>query len=153
MGGNNVMLLCLSKAKRIFFLATIILSTVTLEAFSPFTRHHRLPTKSTTTTNTFRNIQSRSAVSTIDDTATITTTTLLNVKKAKKEEDEEDKPWILFDTIKATSPGTLIAAPFVVLVGLDLVFNIFFLFKRTVEFFLLGKAPSTEVWFSDNFFL
>jgi hypothetical protein len=58
----------------------------------------------------------------------------------------------LWDIIKE-KPGTLIAAPFVVLVGLDLVANIFFMTKRTVEYFAFGKLPSTEVWFSDNLFL
>lgn len=35
-------------------------------------------------------------------------------------------------------PGTLVAAPFLVIIGLDLVANIFFLAKRTYEFFVFG---------------
>ena len=77
----------------------------------------------------------------------------LTAKKQAKENDTDgsEKPSIM-DTIKK-SPGTLIAAPFVVLIGVDLVLNIGVLVKRTVEYFAFGKIPSTEVWFSDNFFL
>ena len=65
--------------------------------------------------------------------------------------DSAEKPTMI-NTIKK-SPGTLIAAPFVLLIGVDLVLNVAFLVKRTVEYFVFGKLPSTDVSFSDNLFL
>jgi len=44
-------------------------------------------------------------------------------------------------------PGGLILLPFVALFGFDLLLNIFFLTKRTFEFFVLGQAPSQETWY------
>jgi hypothetical protein len=73
-------------------------------------------------------------------------------KKTKNEKQETTSPGRM-DTTTSTSPGTWIAAPFVILVGLDLVLNLLVVCKRTIEFVLFGKAPSTEVWFSDNFFM
>lgn len=79
--------------------------------------------------------------------------TSLTAKKQMdpKDSDSSGKP-ARIDTFKM-SPGTLIAAPFVVLIGVDLVLNLGVLVKRTVEYFAFGKIPSTEVWFSDNLFL
>ena len=76
-------------------------------------------------------------------------TTIVAAQKENKDDKQEDS-WLA--TLQE-KPGTLIAAPFVILVGLDLLVNIFFLTKRTIEYFALGKLPSTEVWFSDNLFL
>jgi hypothetical protein len=71
---------------------------------------------------------------------------------SKQSDDEKDsKASSILDTLKER-PGTLIALPFVVLIGLDLMANIVFLTKRTLEYVAFGKLPSTEVWFSDNFF-
>ena len=70
---------------------------------------------------------------------------------AAKKLEKDDNPTII-DVIKE-KPATIVAVPFVVLIGLDLLANIFFLAKRTFEFFAFGKLPSTEVWFSDNLFL
>lgn len=71
---------------------------------------------------------------------------------AANENDDSEEKLSFMENLKKR-PGNLIAAPFVVLVGVDLVLNIGVLVKRTVEFAVFGKLPSTEVWFSDNFFL
>lgn len=44
------------------------------------------------------------------------------------------------------TPGTIIMLPFLVIVGLDLLLNIFFLVKRTFEYLVLGQVPSSETW-------
>ncbi|GAX11808.1 hypothetical protein FisN_7Lu222 [Fistulifera solaris] len=44
-------------------------------------------------------------------------------------------------------PATLMALPIVFLVSLDLLLNITFLVKRTIEYAVFGKIPSTETWF------
>ena len=74
----------------------------------------------------------------------------LAVKKSNQQ-DKENKRSML-DVIKE-KPATLVMAPFVLLIGLDLVANIFFLTKRTIELYAFGKLPDTEVWFSNHFFL
>lgn len=56
------------------------------------------------------------------------------------------------DVIKK-NPAMVVVGPIAGLIGLDLVLNIVVLVKRTIEFYAFGKVPSTEVWFSDNFFL
>ena len=80
--------------------------------------------------------------------------TRICAKQAPKDNNSEDSKLTKFSLIEnfQRSPGTLIAAPFVILIGADLVLNIVVLAKRTVEYFVFGKIPSTEVWFSDNFF-
>ena len=45
-------------------------------------------------------------------------------------------------------PANLILLPFVGLLGVDLVLNIVFLVKRTLEYVVFGQVPSTETWFS-----
>lgn len=70
----------------------------------------------------------------------------------KDETNDKAAKWSMMDTMKK-NPGTLVAAPFVVLIGIDLLLNIGVLAKRTVEYFAFGRLPSTDVWFSDNFFL
>ena len=45
-------------------------------------------------------------------------------------------------------PANLILLPFMGLLGVDLVLNIVFLVKRTLEFVVFGQMPSTETWFS-----
>jgi hypothetical protein len=52
----------------------------------------------------------------------------------------------LWESIKER-PATLMALPFVFLVSLDLLLNVTFLVKRTIEFAVFGKIPSTETWF------
>lgn len=59
-------------------------------------------------------------------------------------QEEEEVP--SFKQLLLDKPGTLIAIPFVLLLGADLLLNIFFLTKRTIEFFALGQAPSAEPW-------
>lgn len=61
--------------------------------------------------------------------------------KNKKNREEDKVESRFFKT-----PGTIIMLPFVVIVGLDLVLNIFFVVKRTYEYFVLGQIPSTETW-------
>jgi len=76
---------------------------------------------------------------------------ILQAKKVDNQQDKEEKK-SYWEVIKE-KPATLVALPFVVVIGLDLLANIFFLSKRTIEYFALGKVPSTEVWFSDNLFV
>ena len=75
--------------------------------------------------------------------------TRLSAKKrtpTQNDDDDDDKPRVsFFESIK-DKPGTVVMLPFVVLVGADLLLNIFFLTKRSIEFFVLGQAPSTETW-------
>ena len=78
-------------------------------------------------------------------------TVSLAAKQPKGTEEPANAPSII-DIIKK-KPATLVMAPFVVIVGLDLLLNMVFLTKRTFEYFVLGKMPSTEVWFSDNLFM
>lgn len=84
-------------------------------------------------------------------------TTICSAKKpsANNDLDENEDTGVVssvMDWIQA-KPGNLVIAPFLFLFGLDLLANIFFLSKRTFEYFAFGKAPSTEVWFTNNFFL
>jgi hypothetical protein len=78
-------------------------------------------------------------------------TTRLTVKKkpqdaTKRENDTSKANNNLLETIKGYNPATLIALPFVAIVGLDLVLNIVFLTKRTVEMVLFGQAPNSDPW-------
>lgn len=66
--------------------------------------------------------------------------------------NNEDNDKTILETLRE-KPATLIIAPFVILFGVDLILNIVFLTKRSIEYFAFGKAPSTEVWFSNNLFL
>ena len=74
--------------------------------------------------------------------ASISNTNLLMGKK--NDEKEEISPTFWEDMDK--KPGNLIILPFVALFGIDLLLNIVFMTKRSIEFFVLGKAPSTETW-------
>ena len=78
--------------------------------------------------------------------------TSLAAKRTNGNDDNKKEDTSIIDIIKE-KPGTLLAAPFVVILGLDLVLNIVFLVKRTFEYYAFGKLPSTEVWVPDNFFL
>jgi hypothetical protein len=44
-------------------------------------------------------------------------------------------------------PGTFLILPLVAIVGIDLLLNIVAITKRSLEFFVLGQAPSTDPWF------
>jgi hypothetical protein len=70
-------------------------------------------------------------------------------KKNSHEESDETKSSLssssVFDSFKKR-PGTLIALPFVLLFGLDLVLNIAVLTKRSFEYFVLGQAPNANPW-------
>lgn len=63
-----------------------------------------------------------------------------------KNNDSDDTSSVFWKDI-GKKPGNLIILPFVALVGIDLLLNIIFITKRSVEYFLLGQAPSTETWF------
>ena len=65
--------------------------------------------------------------------------------KNKKDESEEVSPVFWEDIGK--KPGNLIFLPIFAVVGIDLLLNIIFITKRSIEYFLLGQAPSTETWF------
>ena len=43
-------------------------------------------------------------------------------------------------------PGNLIFLPFIALFGIDLLLNIVFITKRSIEYFVLGQTPGTETW-------
>jgi len=64
----------------------------------------------------------------------------------KKNADNDDTKLSTIGRLKKR-PGTLLILPFVALVGLDLLLNIAFLTKRTIEYFALGQLPSTETWY------
>lgn len=72
-------------------------------------------------------------------TTTRTHTTRLSAKKSSDEETEKS-PAAKLNT------ATLLLLPFVFLLGVDLLLNIAVLTKRSLEYFLLGQAPSSEPW-------
>ena len=67
------------------------------------------------------------------------------LQKRKDTDDNDNKSMSWLDRLQQ-SPGTLFILPFVAIVGLDLILNIFFLTKRTFEFLALGQIPSTQTW-------
>lgn len=69
----------------------------------------------------------------------------LGMKKKNADNEETKKTSSFLDTLKE-KPATLIALPFVALLGVDLVLNLLVITKRTLEFFLLGQAPSSQPW-------
>ena len=76
--------------------------------------------------------------------------TVLMAKRGDNGEDQEEESTNVFGRVLApftNSPGGMILFPFVVIFGLDILLNTFFLTKRTFEFFVLGQAPSTDTWF------
>jgi hypothetical protein len=73
-----------------------------------------------------------------------TTGTRMMMKK-KDDANKEGKEFFTMDNFKE-NPGTLIALPFLLLFGLDLVLNIVVITKRTLEYFLLGQTSSPEPW-------
>lgn len=67
-------------------------------------------------------------------------------KMVQKKEEQQDKPPAgIWETIQE-KPATLVALPFVFLLGVDLILNIGVLTKRTIEYFLLGQAPNSDPW-------
>lgn len=63
----------------------------------------------------------------------------LSMKRSNKNTNEkESSSSSLLDTFK-DKPGTLLIAPFVVLVGLDLLANIAVLTKRSLEYAFTGE--------------
>ena len=61
-----------------------------------------------------------------------------------KNEDEEISSVLWKDLDK--KPANLIILPIVALFGVDLLLNIAVITKRSIEYFFLGQAPSTETW-------
>jgi hypothetical protein len=66
-------------------------------------------------------------------------------KKNNADEETEKKLSDVFDTFNK-SPGTLIALPFLIIFGLDLLLNIAVITKRSFEYILLGQAPNSDPW-------
>ena len=81
--------------------------------------------------------------STVETSNTVLRMALGN--KNQNDESEEVSPVFWEDIGK--KPGNLIFLPIVAIVGIDLLLNIIFITKRSIEYFLLGQAPSTETWF------
>ena len=85
----------------------------------------------------------------------ISTTTNLNMigkknRKAEKYSENESAPTSnndYFVKLQNQSPATLILLPFVVLFGLDLLLNIIFITKRSIEYIVFGQIPNTDTWF------
>jgi hypothetical protein len=70
------------------------------------------------------------------------------LSSAKKDSNNNDTKQLSKKSSRLQDkPGGLILLPFVILFGLDLLLNIIFLTKRSIEFFVLGQAPSQETWF------
>lgn len=78
--------------------------------------------------------------------ATSNTVLFMALGNKNKNDDTQDDSSIFWKDI-GKKPGNLIILPFVALVGIDLLLNIIFITKRSIEYFLLGQAPSTETWF------
>jgi hypothetical protein len=73
------------------------------------------------------------------------TTVIMAMKKEKNEPVKKGKNFFTLENFKE-NPGTLIALPFLLLFGLDLVLNIVVITKKTLEFFLLGQTSAPEPW-------
>lgn len=69
-----------------------------------------------------------------------------NTNNKKKKNDEDEDLSVNFWRDLGKKPGNLIMLPFVAIVGIDLLLNIVFITKRSIEYFLLGQAPSTQTW-------
>jgi hypothetical protein len=74
-------------------------------------------------------------------------TAILHAKSKKKDTDSDDKATAGMWKTMQEKPASLIFLPIVALFGLDLVLNIFFITKRSIEYFVLGQTPSQETWF------
>jgi hypothetical protein len=68
-----------------------------------------------------------------------------NKNDAKDDDDAEDISPVFWKDL-GKKPGNLIILPFVAIVGIDLILNMIFITKRSIEFFVFGQAPSTEPW-------
>ena len=66
--------------------------------------------------------------------------------KDKENDNEGTSLTSIWKTLQE-NPGGLIILPFVIIFGLDLLLNIFFITKRSFEYFVLGQAPSQETWY------
>jgi hypothetical protein len=66
---------------------------------------------------------------------------------AKKDSNNDTKKPSKMSSSLLEQPGGFILLLFVGLFGLDLLLNIIFLTKRSLEFFVFGQAPSQETWF------
>ena len=63
----------------------------------------------------------------------------------KKQEDSPPKTLGFFENMK-DKPVMWVLFPIMIVFGFDLLLNIAVLTKRSLDFFVLGKAPSTEPW-------
>jgi hypothetical protein len=66
---------------------------------------------------------------------------------AKKDSNNDTKKPSKMSSSLLEQPGGFIILLFVGLFGMDLLLNIIFLTKRSLEFFVFGQAPSQETWF------
>jgi hypothetical protein len=84
----------------------------------------------------------------ITTTTTASTTTRLGLSKNNENNENNDGTSLtsIWNALQE-KPGGLIILPFVIIFGLDLLLNIFFLTKRSFEYIVLGQAPSQETWF------
>jgi len=69
-----------------------------------------------------------------------------NKNDAKYDDDDTEDISPVFWKDLGKKPGNLIILPFVAIVGIDLILNMIFITKRSIEFFVFGQAPSTEPW-------
>ena len=88
-----------------------------------------------------------------DPSPAMTSTTMLlktkgntNIKKKRNDDGDDEDLSVNFWRDLGKKPGNLIMLPFVAIVGIDLLLNIVFITKRSIDYFLLGQAPSTQTW-------
>lgn len=122
-----------------------------VRAFHPSSK--RIPNLKPMTTENFP-VNDQNALKLNPSHVTASNTILLmapgnSSKKKTKNDDNEDtnvSPVFWRDLDK--KPGNLIILPFVALFGIDLLLNIIFITKRSIEYFVFGQAPSTETWWN-----
>ena len=133
--------------KAIALLVVLIAMTQT-QNFNPHGSRHFSATAFTPTTPSRTSTTQMVGSSIFNPTPVATSDTALPMalgNKNKKDDSEEVSPVFWEDIGK--KPGNLIFLPIVAIVGIDLLLNIIFITKRSIEYFLLGQAPSTETWF------
>jgi len=67
-------------------------------------------------------------------------------KKDQQPQPQDDDSGNKFLNTLKEKPGTLIILPFVAIFGIDLILNIVFVTKRSLEFVLLGETPNADPW-------
>ena len=123
-------------------LFVVIVCVTVVGAFVP-QRKPSLPSSSAETRPAVENASSQPIVSQ-QQQQLLGQPLLYNMKK-KNAETIDNNAAPFWETLK-DKPGTLVIFPFVLLLGADLVLNLAFVVKRTLAYFVLGQAPSTETW-------